>query len=257
MKALILGAGQGKRLLPLTADQPKSLLKVGGNSLIAWQVRELVKCGVDEIVVVVGFGGQLLKDALRSLGQDYPECEICAIDNPHYATTDNLVSCWVARGEMDRDFVLLNGDTLFESPVLERLLESPPAPVTLVIDHKAHYDDDDMKVRLDGLRLVEIGKTIAADRIDGESIGMMLFRGEGPGLFAAALDRAMNDAEAGTQWYLSVIDELSRRAGVQTRSTGGHEWCEVDYPLDLLRARRLVAHWQEDRAGDEVSLAVP
>ena len=55
MKAIILSAGQGKRLLPLTADNPKCLVNIDGRSLIEWQINELAKCGIERVSVVVGY----------------------------------------------------------------------------------------------------------------------------------------------------------------------------------------------------------
>src|SRR3546814_14185335 len=75
-------------------------------------------------------------------------------------------------------------------PVLQALLASPAAPVSLAVDHKERYDDDDMKVELDGSRLLDIGKKLPPERVQGESIGMLYFRGEGPRRFVAALERS-------------------------------------------------------------------
>src|SRR3546814_1936993 len=94
------------------------------------------------------------------------------------------------------DFLLLNSDTRFSLPVLQALLASPAAPVSLAVDHKERYDDDDMKVELDGSRLLDIGKKLPPERVQGESIGMLYFRGEGPRRFVAALDAAMLDPAA-------------------------------------------------------------
>ena len=88
----------------------------------------------------------------------------------------------MVRAEMEDEFLLFNGDTLFEAPVLRTLLGSPRAPITLAVDEKAHYDEDDMKIRRDGTKLMEIGKTLAPDVVDGESIGMLYFRDDGPEL---------------------------------------------------------------------------
>jgi len=144
---------------------------------------------------------------------------------------------------MDGDFVLINGDTLFEPALLQRLLDSQPAPVTLAMDRKSSYDADDMKLRRAGDRLVAIGKDLPLDHVDGESIGMMLFRETGPGLFRDTLEQAMQDAAALRQWYLSVVGEMARQGVVCTRSIHGLDWAEVDYPLDLLRAQRMLARW--------------
>jgi choline kinase len=247
MKAVILSAGQGSRLLPLTAERPKCLLPLGPRSILAWQVEALARGGVDEIVVVVGFRAVLVEEELRGLAR--PGLALRALFNPFYNVADNLGSCWLARQEMDDDFLLLNGDTLFEAAVLERLLSSPPAPVVVTIDRKHGYDHDDMKVHLDGTRLLDIGKTLPRDRVDGESIGLLLFRGDGPRLFAAAVERAMH-ASDGLHWfYLKVIDQLAKSHSVQTV---GLAWGEVDYPADLQRVERLVT---EGRLGGAIRAA--
>jgi choline kinase len=237
MKAIILSAGQGKRLLPLTAEVPKCLLPIQGKTLIEWQIDELSKCGIHRITVVTGYRAEKVEDLLQ---RRYGTERVKTLYNQDYEKTDNIVSCWAARDEMTEDFILLNGDTLFEAAVLRCLFESPDRPVTVLVSHKDIYDADDMKVEMDGSRLVKIGKNIAPDKINGESIGMILFRGEGPMLFRRSLKSALADPEAGTKWYLSVIDEMARMMPVWTCSTNGLQWCEVDYPADLKQAERVV-----------------
>jgi choline kinase len=150
---------------------------------------------------------------------------------------------------MSSDFILINGDTLFEAAVVKRLLESESHPVTVVVSHKSQYDDDDMKVELDGRRLVRIGKDLLPDQIDGESIGMILFREPGPMIFCDALEKALRDPSSQRKWYLSVIDELAQTLPVQTCSTGGLQWCEVDYPADLKLAEGVVSACGANRKG--------
>jgi choline kinase len=150
--------------------------------------------------------------------------------------------------------VLLNGDTVFEPAVLQRLLAAPAHPVTVAINRKAHYDDDDMKVRLDGERLLEVGKGLPLARVDGESIGMMRFSGAGPLLFRDALERAVRHRGSRRQFYLSVVDELAKAGQVRVCDISGLDWSEVDYPLDLSRASRMAANWVT-AAGAQVSSA--
>ena len=68
MKAIILSAGQGRRLLPLTAENPKCLLQIGGQSLLEWQLQELAKCGVDQVAVVVGFAAEKVENLIQRQG---------------------------------------------------------------------------------------------------------------------------------------------------------------------------------------------
>ena len=237
MKAVILSAGQGKRLLPLTADSPKCILPIMGQTLIEWQIDELAKCGIEQVTVVLGYRADKVERILRSR---YGTHRVRTLYNAAYAVSDNLVSCWAAHDEMNEDFVLLNGDTLFEEAVLNRLLEMGDHSVTVVVSQKNEYDADDMKVELDGCRLVKIGKDLIPDQVDGESIGMILFRDRGPMMFCDAIQKALRDPSSQTKWYLSVIDEMARKLPVWTCSIHGLQWCEVDYRADLKQAEKVV-----------------
>jgi len=241
VKAITLSAGQGKRLMPLTADRPKCLLPVADRTLIEWQIHSLVKNGIDEIVVVLGFMAERVEAVLAKLS--IPGVTIRTIHNPFYAVSDNLASCFLVRAEMDRDFVILNGDTVSEPAILGTLLEKASQPITVTIDRKEMYDADDMKVSVDGDRLLDIGKTLTSDVTHGESIGMLAFKGEGPGLFRAAIETAMRRPEGLKLWYLSVIAEIARTGRVGVASIEGLEWGEVDFPADVDGVNALGRRW--------------
>lgn len=230
MKAIILSAGQGKRLLPLTKDQPKCTIPIHGRSILEWQIDELIKLGIRPIHVVVGFGAAAVEQLLTHHDSRHA---IHTVYNPFYALADNLISCWVARNEMTEDFLLLNGDTVFETAILKRVLQAPPAPITLVTDEKPQYDADDMKVIVRGTQLVRIGKTLPLEKVNGESIGMIRFRNEGPQLFCSAIEQRIRQPESLKQWYLSLIDELAPEGLVSTVSINGLTWAEIDNPEDL------------------------
>jgi len=238
MRAIVLSAGQGKRLLPLTAEIPKCLLPVDGErTVLEHQLGALARCGISRVSVVSGFGLEKVERFLARAPVAGLAVEV--LYNPFYSVSDNLATCWVARGAMGEDFVLLNGDTLFEPAVLERLLASPPHAVTVTIDRKDRYDDDDMKVSLDDEgRLLAIGKTLKPEVVHGESIGMLCFRGAGPERFRKALERAMRAPEGLRAWYLSVVDHLARDGVVETASVHGLWWQEIDSPEDLAEVRR-------------------
>lgn len=247
MKAIILSAGQGKRLLPYTAERPKCIVPIHGRAMVEWQIDELIKCGVEDICVVLGYGADKVEQQLKDR---YGQGGVRTLFNPFYCVGDNLSTCWIARSEMTEDFILLNGDTLFQAPVLETLLASERHPITVTIDRKNSYDGDDMKVVLDGERLLRIGKDLPLDQVRAESIGMLLFRGEGPELFRQAVEDVMRHPAALKRWYLSVIDELARKTPVWTCCIEGLLWCEVDCPADLKHAEKVVRAIADRQAGD-------
>jgi choline kinase len=233
MRAIVLSAGQGKRLLPLTTSRPKCLLEVSdGQSMLDFQLGALARCGIEHATVLVGFGAEHVEHSIAK--PRFGEMEVTTLYNPFYTITDNLATCWIARGAMADDFILLNGDTVFEDDLLRRVLDAPREPIAVTIDRKPEYDADDMKVTLDtDGRLRAIGKQLPLHTVDGESIGMLRFCGTGVQIYRDALDLAMHQPESLSKWYLSVVNELAQKIAVQTVSIEGLWWSEIDSPEDL------------------------
>jgi len=237
-KAVILSAGQGRRLLPLTKSSPKCLLSISDKTIIEWQIDALLTVGIKEIIVVTGFQTRLVEELLQQRYPDHKQIRI--LFNPFFEVADNLASCWIARSVMDGNFLLLNGDTIFDVSLLKQVLESEPAPITLSIDYKKVYDADDMKVQLDNKGLVKhVNKTLPEDQIDAESIGLIYFRSNGPILFRDAVEDALRYPTELKSWYLTIIDKLAGKSLVNVCSISGHRWCEIDYSSDLTKAQEL------------------
>ena len=237
-KAVILSAGQGRRLLPLTENSPKCLLPVSGKTIIEWQIDALLAAGIEEISVVTGFQTGLVEALLQQRYSDHKQ--IRTLFNPFFEVADNLASCWIARSVMDCDFLLLNGDTVFDVSLLTQVLESESTPITLSIDYKKVYDADDMKVQLDEKGLVKhVNKTLSEDQIDAESIGLIYFRSNGPILFRDAVEDALRYPTELKSWYLTIIDALAGKHLVNVCAISGHRWCEIDYSSDLTKAQEL------------------
>jgi choline kinase len=255
MKAIIVSAGQGRRLLPLTEDTPKCLLPVvDGRAILEVQLRALAACGVDHVTVMVGFRADKVEQFIASHGVRGLAVETRY--NPFYEMADNLVTVWLATQSMREDFILLNGDTLFEEEVLRQVLAAPSAPLTVTINEKGGYDDDDMKVSLDeNMSLRAIGKTLDPKVVDGESIGLLLFRGKGVEIFRNALDLAVRTPEGMNAWYLSVVNTIAKTERIETTSITGLWWGEVDSPEDLAEVSVSLAE-RVERAPRRPSLAV-
>jgi choline kinase len=241
-RAVILAAGQGSRLLPLTEDTPKCLLDLGGRSMLEWQLKGLASAGVREAVIVTGFRSDLVESALTRIAP--AGLTVRTLFNPFYKVADNLASCWLVRGELNGPSLILNGDTLFEPAVAKKLLAAPDAAITVTIDRKPAYDDDDMKVQTEGERLRAIGKKLPASEVNGESIGFLRFSAAGAASFVAELERTMRTREGVGLWYLSAIHRLAG-AGVDVRcaSIEGLQWAELDFPADLESCRELASSW--------------
>lgn len=241
-KAIILSAGQGSRLLPLTSDMPKCMIDFHGQTLIEWQIEALKANGIRHISVVTGFRTHRVESHLAGVRG----VEIETIFNPFFQVADNLGTCWIARHAMDRDFIILNGDTIVSDEIVAKLIDDARWPITVTVDVKDAYDEDDMKVHREGEKLMSIGKRLGADVANAESIGMLAFRGEGPAIFRDQIERMMRTPEGVERWYLRAIDMLAMEQEIGTVSIEGLEWAEVDFPQDVEIARALTAKWVEE-----------
>ena len=221
---------------------------LAGKTLLEHQLESLAANGIDEIVVVTGFGHRLVDQVVSKI----KGISVRTLYNPFYALSDNLGTSWVARHEMKDPFLLVNGDTLFEPSTLARLLSGEPSyPITLATDYKGQYDDDDMIIIANGRQLKRVGKTLEIETVDGESIGMMVFNQAGADAFVSKVETLMAGTGGLVRWYLSAIDELAMAGLVGINSINGSGWCEVDDHADLAHAEKTVRNWgnQSDEPG--------
>ncbi len=194
-----------------------------------------------DIAIVTGFRTEAVEAELERI----EGVSTRVLFNPFYHVADNLGSCWLARGEMDEDFIILNGDTLVSPAIVRRLIEGATSPITVTVDVKPDYDEDDMKVERMGDRLMAIGKRLSAARANAESIGMLAFRGEGRNRFRAEVEAMMRTPDGVRNWYLKAIDRIAPEGVVGTVSIEGLDWAEVDYPKDVEIAEALAARWRD------------
>ena len=132
-RALILAAGRGNRLQPLTADIPKCLVEIGGESLLERALRALASQDVVEAVIVVGYKGGVIRDRL---GSRFAGIDIRYVEAPDYATTNNIRSLWDARDYLDQDLLLLEADIAFDPTVIASLLNNPGNSIAVAPYHR-------------------------------------------------------------------------------------------------------------------------
>lgn len=242
MRVIILAAGQGRRLLPLTESRPKALLDIGGKTLVERQIAAFAGCGLKDFVVITGYGSRQMEETLATIAPRYG-VTIDTIYNPFFEVADNLASCWMARGAMTGDFIQVNGDNVFRSDVVKRLLAAPSVPASVAVNIKDGYDADDMKVMLQGGLVKDIGKRLELNKVQAEAIGFYLFRGAGAKHYVDVLERSMRDPSALKQWFPSAVAALAQEIDVRTIDITGVRWGEVDFPDDYEQAVALVKDW--------------
>ncbi|HEY4159416.1 MAG TPA: phosphocholine cytidylyltransferase family protein [Polyangiaceae bacterium] len=235
--AVILVAGIGSRLRPITDDRPKALVDVGGETILARAVRLLASAGVAKLVLATGYR----EDAVRRAMQDAPVA-LEYVRNPDFESTQNSVSLALCRQAVGPGaFFKLDGDVVFQRQVLERLTRSE-SELGVAVDSGRKLDAEAMKVKTEGTRILAFGKGIPLAESAGESIGIERVSAVLNGRLFEALDRARARAEVGL-YYEDVYSQMIADHSLSAEKVDVSDlaWTEVDDPSDLARARALVA----------------
>ena len=226
-RAIILAAGVGSRLRPLTDDRPKCLLEVGGRMIVDHQLDTLGRYGITDVIVVVGYCGDQIR---RHLGG-----RVRYIDNDRYERTNSLYSLWLARDELVSGTLILNSDVLAPPLLFAQLLEAPALDAILVEQGDA-FEAEDMKVMLEGSHVVDFGKDLPPERAHAHNVGVAKFSAEGASRLADCLERLVATGHE-NDWVPVAFREFASHWSLTAVLTDGLPWIEIDYVSDLMRAR--------------------
>ncbi|MHB8078163.1 MAG: phosphocholine cytidylyltransferase family protein [Candidatus Krumholzibacteriia bacterium] len=234
---MLLVAGRGERLRPLTDTRPKCLLEVGGEPLIARAVDLLGERGITRFTIVDGWLGEQVRDTLTAR---FPADWFRFVRNAAWAGTNNAYSLWLARYEKPEPLLLLDGDLAFAPEVLDLLLDDS-RPNRLLLRSEGGLGDEEMKVRLRADETVDdLGKALPPDEAAGESVGIELFSPEFALKLFAALERRVQAGPGREEFYEAAFVELIRAGErVHALDIGDLACLEIDTAEDLARARQL------------------
>jgi choline kinase len=240
VRGIVLAAGGGTRLRPLTDTLPKTLLPVDGDrSILELAVENLAAVEVTDIVVVSGHAAHAIDDVAPRLAARYG-VELEVRFNDRFDTANNAYSLWTVRDRFDAGAVLVNGDTVHPVSVEERLLDARgAAPLLLAVDRVKELGAEEMKVTLSDAGLVRrISKQLDPASACGEYIGVSLLEPEVARPLTDALQRTF-DADPG-RWYEDAYqDHIDVGGEVAAVAIGAVAWGEVDDHADLARIRSL------------------
>jgi len=227
--AVILAAGAGSRLLPHTAHAPKCLTNIGGFPILQYQIAALRECGIEDVVIVVGY----LPHCIRGFARD----AATYVDNADYAATNSSHSLWLAREHLRDGYIHLNSDLLFEPRMLRTLLGSPHENA-VIVQRSVDPSSDMMKARMDGARIREMGKHLTSGAV-AEVVGPAKFGPEGAARLIAALDRLQAEGER-SRWAYALFGDLADDIAFTGVDNPGCFWAEVDTIDDARDAERRI-----------------
>ncbi len=245
MKAIIIGAGRGDRLMSLTDGLPKCMMKVGGKVILDWTLEALVASGIGNIVFIGGY-------QIEKIKMSYVHLRFC--HNTDWAHNNIMTSLFYAESEMNGPFVCTYSDILYRHSVVEKLMQTVE-DMTLVVDtdwrtryvgRTLHPESEAEKVFVEDDRVVAIGKHLDPDEAYGEFIGLAKFSEIGSEILRANYRRVTGEfhgrpfhtAPLLKKAYLTdMIQELIDHGYKIGKVDIQGDWIEVDTIQDFERAK--------------------
>lgn len=232
MNAVILAAGTGKRLRPITNNLPKGFIPLDGSPFIYRSLKNLKSAGITDVIMVIGYMKSYFKE---KLGNNYYGVDITYVLNKEYETTGSMYSLSQTEGVTEDDILLLESDLLYEKRVLSELIKYPYPDVILTSTIRGsgdevyiHMDDDDY--------LTKLGKNIKKNNVNSELVGISKIS---LSFLKKLYQKAKEDYRRGKKkyHYEETIFKLSKEHPVKCLFIKDLLWTEIDTYEDLEKAR--------------------
>ncbi len=233
MKAIILAAGVGKRLWPVTQHHPKCLIKIGGETLLHRCLTSLASVGIRQADIVVGYKQEMIRAAVES---DSCGVRVNFLVNDQFHR-GSISSLWIARTAFTDDAIVMDADVLFHREILRRLVQSP-FENALLMDETVKQTGEECMVVVEGGWVIALTKKMPARyEYAGEGVGFLRVRQADSPHVVASL-RTYVDREAWQMEYEDALIEYFRDVKVGHEKIGGLPWTEIDFPEDVTKAER-------------------
>jgi choline kinase len=238
LTGVVLAAGPGRRLQPLTAALPKTLLPLSPNrTILDLVLSNLRSVGIGDVLVVAGFAADRIRERIDELERRYG-LRVELVLNDRASDWNNAYSLWLAREAFREGALLVNGDTVHPVTVEEALLAARGPDVLLAVDRKKPVREEAMKIVAEEGRVRRIGKELDAETAEGEYIGVALIESSAAGSLAEALEVTWRRDPS--LYYEDGFQELVDGGGnIGAAPIGTIDWVEVDDHADLERARAI------------------
>jgi choline kinase len=232
MKAVILAAGLGTRLRPITNEVPKCMVPVNGIRIIDKQIDNLLSNGVDEIYVVDGYKAEVLAEHLKT---NFPEVHI--VSNPRYAETNNMYSLYLTskyvKGE---EFLLMNADVYYDANIIVGMLQGEN--LSKIACDRTQYLEESMKITLDGDKINHISKKISEADHYAVSIDVYRISAEDSKVLFKEVEDTIEGRKDENSWTEVALDNIFTKTSFKPYVIEGR-WFEIDNHDDLHKAEEI------------------
>ena len=238
MKAVILAAGIGSRIRPLTDNCPKSLLKIGDNTILEMMLSHIQDCGINEVIFVIGYLKEQIQDYVKIR---FPDLDADFVVNEKYAQTNTGYSLMLVKDLVkDSDFIKFDADVVFDKEILKRLIKYSRENC-LCVDKNINLAAEEIKVITDDKdKILKASKTVNPKDAVGESIGIEKIGKNTAKLLFKELELMMEDKKNHQEYYEGAYERLiEKNVPFYALDISGLKWVEIDTREDFDAGRKI------------------
>ena len=250
MIGVMLAAGMGTRLMPLTKDIPKALLEINETTLLERMIKNCIDADIMKFIVLVGYNKDKVIDFCPEIAEKY-DIEIITIENEKYDVTNTSVSTYLASKYIEEndldDFILVNGDNVVDPEIISRIAKTKNTG--MIIDNFKELNEESFKLIIDDESFNEdktiangkihsIGKGLDIPSSSGEFIGVSKVVSDDVAEFNRILERLIE--EDSQNYYDFAYKDLSQIKTIDFVLTNGLKWTEIDDHNDWETAHKLI-----------------
>lgn len=239
MKVIILSAGIGSRLSPLTKSVPKSMLLIDSNTTVLERTIKVINKNVDaEIIVVTGY----CKEQIEKCVSNFNNCK--TINNPFYRVTNSIASLWFARNEMDDDIIFINADVVVEEDLFKHMLEIKEE--SFVLYDSSIGMEADYKVAEKNGDVVVMSKEL--NKFSGEYVGITKLSKADSVKLRNKVEN-MVDNELFNEWYETALVDMIFTEDFKLKAidVSKYNWTEIDNVNDLIKAKKIFSSDKKEK----------
>jgi choline kinase len=229
MKAVIMAAGVGSRLIKKIKHIPKCLLTFAGETILTRNIRLLKKNGIRDIIVVAGYRDGLIQEEVGGNAK--------VVVNPFFRVTNSLASLWFAAKQLDLydDLMIFNGDVVYHEEVLHKALVVEKSP-TMLIDTSV-IENADYRLKIQDDYIINQGKELSDEETSGEYVGFAKLEKDFVPVYLSRVKELVEKQEKYNMWWeealFAIRDEFKMK--IYIADVRGLFWAEADYVEDVER----------------------
>ena len=233
MLGVILAAGKGSRISNVTRGVPKSFLEINGFSIIDRQIKAMKDNEINKIIIVVGYRMDLFIDKFQN------DRDIILVKNPFYADCNVLGSLWMARPYLGKGFIFTHADTFFDPTIIKDLLEHK-GEVVLATELKNNCQAEEMKVKVENMKIVKVSKELDCKVSDGEFTGVAKIDQNMSSQVIDFIDHRVEN-HGGIHDYFEAVfqDMIDEGVVIHSMDIGKKYSIEIDFPSDYAAAKEI------------------